>query len=334
MDDPPIDRTHPAPLNEPLQNTKKVRRTRGRRVDASRVSASLDEIVERLGLDQVYPLHRHVAELSGMHPTTVLRYHNSNLHTASERLVTVVDDLLRRVRDGEDLPIDRPKRRRDLPTIRTRGRRVSASLIRDRVDSLQHLLDKDEAQFLYRHIAQHTGLHPSSVRRYHRGELRTAPSTLLAVLDDLLARLESGEIVAFLRSPEGSAMVDRSHTLEVLQTLLKYSEDQPKVKFFQGLDERLGFKRGTINRIYYDRKIRFVRAEVHAALEQLSRHTEYDPCKVFEVGERIQHHLFGEGVVTKKVHKNKILVEFAEDQQVILAEAVPSDPFLRYRRAS
>jgi len=263
-----------------------------------------------------------------------MRYHNSNLHTASGRLVDVVDDLLRRVRDGEDLPIERPKRRKDLPTIRARGRRVSAALIRDRIDSLQHLLDKDEAQFLYRYVAQNTGLHPSSVRRYHRGELRTAPSTLLAVLDDLLGRLENGEIVAFLRSPEGSAMVDRSHTIEVLTTLLQYNEDQPKVKFFQGLDERLGFKRGTVNRIYYDRKIRFVRAEVHAALEQMSRHTEYDPCRVFEVGERIQHHLFGVGIVRQKVHKNKIRVEFDDEQEIILAEAVPSDPFLRYRRAS
>jgi hypothetical protein len=316
----------------PLPKTPRPRQ-RGRRIAASEVSSALDEIVDLLGLDQVYPLHRYIATQAGVHPTTVMRYHNSNLHTASARLAEVVSDVLHQVRDGEDLPIERPRPKRDTAFVRARGGRVPATWISERLDSIHEMLGKDETQFLYRYVGQHTGMHASSVRRYHRGELKSAPAALLAVLDELRTRLENGEAVAFLRNTEGRQMVDRGHTLEALERLLTMSDDMPKVKFFALLDEKLGLKPGTVNRIYYDRKIRFVRAEVHDNLDRLGRYTEYDPCRVFSLNERIEHHMFGVGVVREKIHKNKIKVEFEEGMR-ILAEAVPDDPMLRYGRAS
>lgn len=333
MDDPPnptrtpIHHRQDPDLPRPLQG-------RGRRVAADQVSHALDEIVSRLQLDHVYPLHRHVAELAGVHPTTVMRYHNADLYTASEKLCNIVADLLEKVRAGETMPFAQPRKPASGGGVRSLGSRVPSGQVREELDAIQRLLDKDETQFLYRYVAENTGLHPSSVRRYHRGELRTAPASLLGTLGSLRARLESGEPVAFLRSPGGETMVDRAHTLEALEALLAFHTDQPKVRMFQQLDERLGFKRGTVNRIYYDRKVRFVRASVHKAIERLASANEYDPCRVYEIGERIDHHMFGVGVVRRKIHKNKIEVEFAEEKRIILAEAVPIDPFLRYRFAS
>jgi len=293
------------------------------------VARALDEIIELTHLQRPYRLYRHVADRAGVHPTTVLRYHHGFLGTANGTLHRCVEELLEQVRKGEVSGLDDDSGQAVRP--RNRSSRVPAERVREHIDSIQHALGLDEQQFLYRYLAQQVGMHPTTVLRYHRGDLQTAPSELLVALQQLEDSIARGEVVSFCRSPEGRGMVVRERTLEVLDKLLEISGTEHKAGLFRQLDEHLHQRPGTVARIYYDHKLRFVRSEVHRGLEHLTRRTEYDPGRVYTVGERVHHHIYGTGTVTAKVHKNKVQIRFGEDRTVLLAEAVPEDPFLHVR---
>jgi len=98
-------------------------------------------------------------------------------------------------------------------------------------------------------------------------------------------------------------MVLRERTLEMINSLLEDTTCENKSSLFRALDVEMCLKAGTVARIYYDKKLRFVRADIHQALEKLASQTDYDPCLVYRVGERIHHHMFGPGNVVEKVHK-------------------------------
>jgi len=310
-------------------------RRRGRRderTSAGDVAQQLDEIVERLQIARPYTLYRYLADQTGMHPTTVLRVHQGRLGTAHATLAKCVGRLLEQVRQGEPLPIGegRPSGR-ELPL--TQPGRVPTEQVQEAIEQVLAALGQDEHQFLYRYLAQRMAVHPTTVLRYHRGELRTAPSRLLSLLKDLHRRICAGEVVPFHRSTEGPEMVVRERVLEIVEALLAGANVDSKARLFRALDDHLNLKPGTMARIYYDHKLRFVRADIHRTLQRMVQSVEYDPCRVYAVGERLDHHLYGVGVVCEKVHKNKIRVEFHDGQQVLLSEAVPQDPFLHVRSA-
>jgi len=288
----------------------------------------LDEIVEITGLQRPYKLYRYLADHTGVHPTTVLRYHHGYLGTANGALHRCACELLARVQQGDDAAlVDGGGAARP----RARSSRVPVEQVQARIESIQRALGLEEHQFLYRHLAKEVGMHTTTVLRYHRGDLRTAPVELLTALERLEQRIASGEVVSFCRSANGANMVVRDRTIEVLDRLIRVCGAENKAALFRRLDEQLGQRQGTIARIYYDRKLRFVRSDIHEGLERWGRHTEYDPCRVYAIGERVNHHLFGTGTVTGKVHKNKVQILFAGDRTMLLAEAVPEDPFLHMR---
>ena len=299
-----------------------------RRVPAGHVASTLDEIIELTGLQRPYKLYRFLADRTGVHPTTVLRYHHGRLGTASGALHRCAEDLLTRVRRGEvkDLDSDGGGAR-----PRSRSSRVPVEQVQERIRSIQHALGLEEHQFLYRHLADEVGVHTTTVLRYHRGELRTAPVELLDALERLDDRIARGEVVSFARSATGANMVVRERTIEILERLIEVCGVERKASLFRRLDEQLRLRQGTIARIYYDRKLRFVRAEIHVGLERFGRHTDYDPCRIYALGERVNHPMFGTGTVTGKVHKNKVQIRFSGGRTALLAEAVPVDPFLHLR---
>jgi hypothetical protein len=299
-----------------------------RRVPADEVARTLDEIIELTGLQRPYKLYRYLADQTGVHPTTVLRYHHGRLGTANGALHRCAEDLLIRARRGEVQGLGdggggtRPH---------ARTSRVPVEQVQERIRSIQRALGLEEHQFLYRHLAEEVGMHTTTVLRYHRGDLRTAPVELLDALERLEDRISRGEVVSFARSANGANMVVRERTIEILERLIEVCGVEHKAGLFRRLDEQLGLRQGTIARIYYDRKLRFVRAEIHDGLERWGRHTEYDPCRIYTLGERVNHHMFGTGTVTGKVHKNKVQIRFAGERTMLLAEAVPEDPFLHLR---
>ncbi len=318
----------------PSSNGRHRRRgRRSERIPSSEVAQILDELVQRLRVDRPYVLYRYLADRTDMHPTTVLRVHQGRLETAHRILAQQAEQLLEQVRAGKRLPIDPDQAWAPRSRPAMLPGRVPAETVRERIEQVLGALGKDEHQFLYRYLAQRAGIHPTTVLRYHRGELRTAPSRLLALLDDLQRRVASGEVVSFCRSSDGPEMVVREQVLETVDTVLDAVPGASKASLFRALDERLVLKPGTMARIYYDHHLRFVRADIHEALRKLVHCVEYDPCRTYQVGERIEHHLYGAGVVRQKVHKNKIVVDFHEGHRAILSEAVPQDPFLHVRSA-
>jgi len=301
------------------------------RVPAEELAEALDEIVTTLGLQQTYGLYRHVAEAGGVHATTVLRAHRGDLTTVRATVRDATQSLLERIRRGEPTPLGGPDGTPPAaPTVGRTGR-VPVEEVRARIEDVLHSVCAEEQQYLYRHLAEQVGLHPTTVLRYHRGELRSAPAALLDAIDELERSLQRRDAVRFRRSADGRPMVLRSLTLELIEELLNEGTHEHKGALFRELDEQIGARQGTVSRVYYDRNATFVRADVHQALEQFVRGIEYDPYRVYRPGQRIQHHIFGLGTVLKKVHKNKILVHFRGRGQLILCENVPLDPFLRLR---
>jgi hypothetical protein len=319
------------PCTPPIDGRHRRRGRRDERSSSEAVARQLDEIIERLHVTRPYTLYRHLAAQTGMHPTTILRVHQGRLGTAHALLVERVEALLKRVRAGESLPFEQTGEWTRRPRSEVMPGRVASDQIRERIEAVLGALGQDEHQFLYRYLADRAEVHPTTVLRYHRGELRTAPRRLLSLLDDLLRRISTGEVVSFCRSNDGPEMVVRERVLEVVDTMFEGAPGASKARVFRALDDRLDLKPGTLARIYYDRKLRFVRADIHVALQRMVQCAEYDPCRVFAVGERVNHHLFGVGVVREKVHKNKVLIEFHDGRKALLSEAVPQDPFLHLR---
>lgn len=298
---------------------------------AEELASLLDEIVDTLGLQQTYGLYRHVAESSGVHATTVMRAHRGDLSTVRATVVDATQGLLERIRRGEPTPLGGPDGTPPAAPATGRTGRVPVEEVRDRIEDVLKTVCAEEQQYLYRHLAEKVGLHPTTVLRYHQGELRTAPGALLDAIDELERHLTRNDAVQFRRSAGGRPMVLRALTLELIEELLAEGAHEHKGAMFRALDEQIGARSGTISRIYYDRNATFVRADVHRALEQFVHGIEYDPYRDYRPGMRIRHHLFGLGTVQRKMHKNKIVVKFAGRPPVILCERVPVDPFLRLR---
>ena len=309
-------------------NTRRTAASMERRVDAGSVARALDEIMESLPGVRPYTIYRHLARKVGVHPTTVLRYHQGYLRTADATLHKAVTELVGQVRRGQTPAFDREETA-GKRSKKVRSGRLPTIQVQKKIDVVLDALGLDEQLFLYRYLAERVGMHPTTVMRYHRGELLTAPRVLLDAVDELLQRIDKGEAVPFCRSPKGGTMVLRERTLEMINSLLEDTTCENKSSLFRALDVEMCLKAGTVARIYYDKKLRFVRADIHQALEKLASQTDYDPCLVYRVGERIHHHMFGPGNVAEKVHKNKIRVEFQDGKVRILSEAVTADPFMQ-----
>jgi len=315
----------------PRVRTRERAPRRSSRVPAEELATLLDAIIETLGLQQTYGLYRHVAESSGVHATTVLRAHRGDLSTVRATVLEATRGLLERVQRGEPTALGGPDGTPPAAPASGRTGRVPVIEVRARIETLLASVCAEEQQYLYRHLAEKIGLHPTTVLRYHQGELHTAPAALLDAIDELEKHLARRDAVHFRRSAGGRPMVLRALTLELIEDLLLEGSHEHKGALFRELDEQLGARPGTISRIYYDRSATFVRADVHQALEQFVNGIEYDPYRIFRPGQRVRHHMFGLGTVQQKVHKNKILVKFAGRPALILCENVPLDPFLRLR---
>ncbi len=330
----PVPRTPgtPGAVPPPTPRRRHPRSPAGR-VETKTIAAALDEIIETCALDQPYPLYRYIADEIGVHATTVLRYHSGYLASAPAPVQGFVGRLLAEVRAGRSLPFDAPAGRGTLASRRTLSDRVPATRVREGMDDVLRSLGQGENQFLCRYLAGRVGMHSTSVLRYYRGDLKSAPRSLLVELDALREKIAKGETIPFRRCPGGTPVVAREQTQLILEELARETSDEDEAALYRQIEERLAIPRGTVGRIRTDPTLRFVRADVHRALERFVQGTEYDPCGTYEVGQRVRHHLFGPGTVEAKVHKNRIRVVFGKDERVLLSEAVSEDPY-RYLRSA
>jgi hypothetical protein len=302
------------------------------RVPTAPIAAALDELIRSHRLARPYPLYRHVASQTGVHATTVLRYHTGYLSTAPAEVQQCVDALLVDTRRGRSLPFDGPLRLADGGRRTRPSERVEASEVRKRMDEVLAAMGVEEHQFLCRYVAERTGLHATSVLRYYHGGLQSAPAAVLHELDRLRDQIASGSVVPFSRSPGGAPVVLRRQTRRIIDACLReHGQDGKAV--FRALDRQLQLRPGTVRRIYRDPSMRFVRTPIHKAIEEYLQGVDYDPGRVFQAGQRLHHHMFGTGTVVEKVHKDKVRVEFTGGKQVLLSEGQSEDPY-RYFMAA
>lgn len=297
------------------------------RVPASSIARALDEIIERRKLKQPYALYRQIARDAGVHPTTVLRYHTGRLTTARKSVRSRTLALLDAVRRGNPLPFELSTQRVRRSTRTEPPPRVSTAALGEMFEEIRRALELEQCQFLYRYLAERLGVHATTIMRYVHGELKSAPAQVFFELDELRERIARGEAVPFKRKVDGNAIIVRERTAELLRRLLGDRDNVSRTAVFRKVEDRLALKPGTLARIYYNRKLVFVPADLHRALEKVVDGAEYDASAVYRKGDRICHHLFGLGTVQKKVHKDKVLVEFVDGRHVLLSEAVPEDPF-------
>ena len=303
-----------------------------RRVSGAIVARVLDEIIEWRQLDRPFTLYRHIAEHTGVHSTTVLRYHTGYLRSAPLAVYLFIRGLLTRARTGHALPFESLARGRRATKSSPQSNRVPSARIRQALEGLLQSLGLDESEILFRYLAERVGIHACTVRRYYLGDLQTAPAVMVEEIDRLRVRIVGGEAVVFRRGPDGSEVVQRSRTRSIVEKLLREPEVDDERSCFRHLDHRLALPPGTTRSICNDPNLRFVHADIHLAIEKFVHGVRYDPVQTYRVGDRIRHPMFGAGTVKEKIHKNKVRVEFLGGKQVLLSEAVPEDPF-RYQRS-
>ncbi len=294
------------------------------RVPAAKLAQAMEEIVQRSGLEQPYTLYRHVAARAGVHATTLLRYVRGDCATADVAVYQHVEEILDRVRAGEPLPFESRVHEPSAVPPTVRSARVSTAEFRRKFDALYQRLGAEQRQPLYRELARRIGMHPTSVLRYYRGDLRTAPRRLVDELDTLAGQVARGETRPLPAARPRLPAVRTQRAVELLDCLVGEDGTSEDV---QALETRLKLEPHSLQQLRDEERPASVPAELFSALDGLVAPAEYDPCRVYRVGERVRHHLFGLGKVVRKIHKDKVMIEFAQGPQRVLSEAVNEDPY-------
>jgi len=297
--------------------------TRYERVDTLLVARALDDLMRKSGISVPTLLHKAVAERTGLHPTTVLRYHRQEVASASVRVLDCVVDLEQALERGDPVyGLSRGTGGSEL--------KIGTPVIRHWVDRVMALLGSKAPLPLFRYVADQLDVHQGTVKRYYTGVRASAPIEVLYVLRDLHRRLEAGEAVIFrLGSSERDRFVPMCAVLGVLDELeqsgIFATARADRTAFLQEIDHALCVRRGTMERICASGARPLVRYSIYTDLLGVRDRSIYSPHHHYEVGDRLFHHDFGAGAVVDKRHKNRIIVEF-ETGQRLLREDVRLDP--------
>jgi hypothetical protein len=297
------------------------------RVSVLEVAKVMDSILDRAGVDIPNRLHRVVAQRTGLHPTTVLRYHRRQLESADARVLECLQELEERVLAGESL-FTAEDLASGIPGVEHDGGsvRVSVHELQRRIDCVLSLLEKPGPYILYRYLADHLGMHATTVMRYVSGELPGIPAGVITVLRDLERSLELGEVVVLGRGTgEGGDVVPRRCFIALLDELVELGILASDIRD-SDLERMLDARRGTLSRIRSSSSWPFVRLATFKSLVAVRDAAIYDPTRHYEVGDRLYHHDLGSGTVVDKRHKSRILVHFVSGVERLLREDVWLDP--------
>lgn len=297
------------------------------RISSAEVARAFDQFLERSRLIVPNRLHRIVAEYTGLHPTTVLRYHRQELESANPKVLDCLEQLEERLSRGESLGHEDVDE-----AMGVGGIGVSVHELQRWFDRVIELLEGQGQYLLYRYVAEKLQVHPTTIMRYHRGELSGAPSKIVPTLRDIHRRLASGEIVEFKHGPgEGERVVPRRCFLDLLEEIEKLGLLSDDLRgngggFDAAVERTCGMRRGTIMKVRTGLSWPFVKLDLYGKLHQVRERAIYDPCRHYEVGDRLYHHDLGTGTVIEKRHKSRILVDFPARGRRMLREDVWMDP--------
>ena len=299
---------------------------RPRRVPSQAIAEVIDEILALIGDSSAASVYRLLSCRLGVHTTTLLRYHQQRLRSAPMPVLTEATRVLEEVKTSGDLP-RMPKGSEAYP--RPKQARVPAWRLAHQLDRLVELTELSEPSALHRLLAVRTGVHATTVLRFHRNVLRSAPEVLLQVANDLERRVRSGEAIRFPHGGDGSPVVTRMAFAEAVDRLVETGLFPRRNALLHRIEDDLQIVRGRLTRLYRCRTFRWVPGKVLDILEELERHVQYDPSRSYEPGERMHHHLFGPGTVVEKLPRRKVVVRFDDGKSHTLREQLREDTYWR-----
>jgi hypothetical protein len=293
-----------------------------KRVPARLVSAALDEIRDLLGMDFSHALYRYVSSKTGIHPTTLLRYHRGRLESAPAELALFLQRLQEQIAHGRRPVLEGRLRRRRCTSKKTPQRRVRNSKVRRLFQELVERLQVPP-NMLYRQVGAAVGLHPITVFRHASGQLATAPERLLDHLSEMIRTLEQEGEVVFTRARRGTHVVPRQLVAREIRRLLLMKVFPSKRSLLRLVEAGLGVKPRSLERAFSSKRGNgLVDVAVLRFLKELVARLEYAPEAHYRVGDQIYHPLFGRGVVVAKQPKGKVAVEFADGTRQVLREGL------------
>jgi len=199
-------------------------------------------------------------------------------------------------------------------------RSPSSSEFKKLVDRALHFLGLTERALVHRVIAEKTGFSTRTITRYEDGELLSIPETVLEAAEDLVRQAKDRELIVFHRGRNFRPVVQRYHMVALVDYAVASGVFRDRFELFSAVEEETGFSKGRMARLYRSDEVQLVDEEVYEAVRKLSFCQEYDPCREYDVGERLRHSVFGTGTVEGKLQLNRIAVRFAEFGLKILRE--------------
>lgn len=298
------------------------------RIPSESIARVIDEILALDAEGSPSNVYRVLALRLGVHSTTLLRYHQGRLHSAPPVVLREAKRLLAEVRKRGALPpVDRCLAARQ--QLRPRPARVPSWKLADQLDALIEMLELTEPSALHRLLAMETGIHATTVLRFHRGVLVSAPQPLLDAAMAVEKRVRAGESIRFPHGSEGEFAVTRRAFAATVDLLMETRLFAGRNPLLHRIEDELDIPRGKLTRLYRCRTFRWVPHPVQAMLEALYQRCQYDPGHAYDVGDRFHHHVFGAGRVEEKLPLKKISVRFDDGSRRILRECLREDRYWR-----
>jgi len=195
------------------------------------------------------------------------------------------------------------------------------------VDKIQEKLGITERQLIHRYIAKATGITTRSILRYDKGEICYVPNIVMAVASELLRKIENDELIVLYRGNEERPVVLRKQFNKLVDSIIESGLYPSRSALLKIIEKRFGLKKGKLCRIYRNNGVQLVDKRYYDALLEIYEQCEYDPSKIYKIGDRIRHPSFGTGQVIKKLSKDKIVVRFSNGEEKILRENLKEDPY-------
>ncbi len=298
------------------------------RVPSESIAKAIDEILTLDDDGTPSNVYRLLALRLGIHSTTLLRYHQGRLHSAPPVVLREAKRLLSEVRKRGSLPpVERGMAARQ--RLRPRPSRIPSWKLAQQLDVLIEMLELTEPSALHRLLALQTGIHATTVLRFHRGVLVSAPQPLLDAAIALEKRVRAGEAIRFPHGSDGEFAVTRRSFAAMVDQLVETRLFVGRNPLLHRIEDELDIQRGKLTRLYRCRTFRWVPHPVQAMLEALYQRCQYDPSHAYDVGDRFHHHVFGAGQVEEKLPLEKMSVRFDDGSTRILRECLQEDRYWR-----
>ncbi|NOZ87196.1 MAG: hypothetical protein GXP49_13185 [Deltaproteobacteria bacterium] len=295
------------------------------RVEADIASKAIDDIINvsrSMSTSRIYKL---IASKIGVHPVTLLRYHKGELHTIPSK---TLDNLLHfRARVIKRHHNFDPSSNSGGNSRSSRRNRVPAKKVKALMDKLMGAMGLTERQLLYRVISERTGIHNTTLLRYYRGNLASAPQSVLDCLKSLMNECSNEKVLTFKRSDNGKDVIPRLSYKTKMDELFQIGGYTNKAEMFREVARDLDIDAEKLRKAYYDKRIILVPFIYLQSIEKKLDLMKYEPSKVFQLGDRVNHPLFGPGVVDEKKPHHSIGLRLKDGRHVLLREAYRHDPY-------